>query len=77
MSKLLKTVVTAYIVIKVAPVIINCVSYITEGAVKGVVTKVVKDVFKTIDGKERERHLDRSLTYSNYMGRRLRNKEKA
>jgi len=79
MSKLLKTVVTAYIVIKVAPVIIKGVSYITEGAVKGVVSKVVKDVFKAIDVKEKEsRHLRLSHNYPwKYDGYRLKSKEKA
>lgn len=67
MKKLLKTLITAYIVIKVAPPVIRGVAYITEGAVRGVSTKIVKDIFNVIDRDEKDqRRTLGSTTYTRY-----------
>ena len=65
MKSLLKTVVTIYVISKVAPAIIKGVVYITEGAMTGIANKIGKDISKVVFGEEKPRmNLRRYRGYS-------------
>ena len=76
MRGLLKTVVTIYVISKVAPVIIKGVVYVTDGAMTGIANKIVKDIDKVIFGEEdaearilrrgRKNYRDYSTGYTRY-----------
>lgn len=83
MKKLLKTVLTAYVVMKVAPPIIKVVTYITKGAAQGVKNKINKDISSWVKSglkeKEKEQPLGQEYkhNYETYSEWKSRNKEKA
>jgi len=55
MNKLLKNILTIYVVVKVAPKVIRGVVYITDGALTGIANKVVTDVFVGMDKNRKDR----------------------
>ena len=76
---LLRTVVTVYVVVKVAPVIIKGVAYVADGAVTGITNKIGKDITKLVFGEEELKKYSRreQVKYNNYYAYKNRRRDEA